>query len=44
VFDMFALSDLVTRPEGHEVADQAAEVIREWVAEGVPDAPATRKR
>ena len=39
VFDMFALSDLVTRPEGHEVADQAAEVIRQWVREGVPDTP-----
>jgi aminoglycoside phosphotransferase (APT) family kinase protein len=28
VLDMFALSDLVTRPEGHPVADRAAEVIR----------------
>lgn len=28
VLDMFALSDLVTRPPGHEVADQAAAVIR----------------
>lgn len=44
VFDMFALSDLVTRPEDHEVADQAAEVIRQWVAGGVPDSPAKRKR
>jgi aminoglycoside phosphotransferase (APT) family kinase protein len=37
VLDMFALSDLVTRPAGHAVADQAAEQIRRWVAEGVPD-------
>lgn len=36
VLDMFALSDLVTRPAGHPVADQAAEQIRRWVAEGVP--------
>jgi hypothetical protein len=36
VLDMFALSDLVTRPSGHPVADQAAEVIRRWIAEGVP--------
>ncbi|MFI6505361.1 phosphotransferase family protein [Nonomuraea typhae] len=28
VLDMFALSDLVTRPPGHAVADQAAERIR----------------
>ncbi|GGS20859.1 hypothetical protein GCM10010252_70220 [Streptomyces aureoverticillatus] len=32
VLDMFALSDLVTRPTGHEVADAAAEVIRRWTA------------
>ncbi|MGN9844911.1 phosphotransferase family protein [Nonomuraea sp. H19] len=38
VMDMFALSDLVTRPAGNPVADQAAEQIRRWVAEGVPDA------
>lgn len=36
VLDMFALSDLVTRPAGHPVADQAAEVIRRWIADGVP--------
>lgn len=36
VLDMFALSDLVTRQPGHEVADQAAEVIKLWVAAGVP--------
>lgn len=30
VLDMFALSDLVTRPPGHEVADAAAGVIRRW--------------
>jgi aminoglycoside phosphotransferase (APT) family kinase protein len=39
VFDMFALSELVTRPEPHPVADQAAAGIRRWVKEGVPDAP-----
>jgi len=36
VLDMFALSDLVTRPLGHPVAEQAAEVIKRWVADGVP--------
>ncbi|GLY79939.1 phosphotransferase [Actinoallomurus iriomotensis] len=36
VLDMFALSDLVTRPLGHPVADQAAERIRRWTTEGVP--------
>jgi Ser/Thr protein kinase RdoA (MazF antagonist) len=36
VLDMFALSDLATRPAGHPVADQAAERIRHWIAEGVP--------
>jgi Ser/Thr protein kinase RdoA (MazF antagonist) len=36
VLDMFALSDLVTRPPGNPVADQAAAVIRRWVADGVP--------
>lgn len=36
VLDMFALSDLVTRPIGHSVADQAGEVIKRWVADGVP--------
>jgi Ser/Thr protein kinase RdoA (MazF antagonist) len=36
VFDMFALCDLVTRPEGHLIADQAAQVIRRWSVEGVP--------
>lgn len=38
VLDMFALSDLVTRPPGHPIADQAAQLIRDWVAEGIPDA------
>lgn len=37
VLDMFALSDLVTRPLGHPIADQAAELIRRWVSDGVPD-------
>ncbi|MBF8191402.1 phosphotransferase [Nonomuraea sp. K274] len=36
VLDMFALSDLVTRTGAHPIADQAAEQIRRWVAEGVP--------
>jgi Ser/Thr protein kinase RdoA (MazF antagonist) len=36
VLDMFALSDLVTRPRDNPVAEQAAAVIREWVAGGVP--------
>ena len=36
VMDMFALSDLITRPAGHAVADQAAERIRRLVAEGGP--------
>ena len=36
VLDMFALSDLVTRPLGHPVADQAAASIRRWIADGMP--------
>jgi len=36
VLDMFALSDLVTRPTSHPVADQAAGQIRRWTADGVP--------
>jgi len=36
VLDMFALSDLLTRPAGHPIADQAADQVRRWVAEGVP--------
>jgi hypothetical protein len=36
VLDMFALSDLVTRPAGHPVADRAGEEIGRWVAGGVP--------
>jgi Ser/Thr protein kinase RdoA (MazF antagonist) len=36
VLDMFALSDLVSRAVGHQVADRAAEVIKLWVADGVP--------
>jgi aminoglycoside phosphotransferase (APT) family kinase protein len=38
VLDMFALSDLVTRPPGHPVADQAARQIRHWIADGIPGA------
>ena len=34
VLDMFALSDLVTRPAGHPIADRAADQIRRWLAEG----------
>ena len=41
VLDMFALSDLVTRPPGHPVADQAARRIRKWIADGVPGASLT---
>jgi len=36
VMDMFALSDLVTRPAGSTVADRAAQEIRRWVANGIP--------
>ena len=36
VLDMFSLSYLVTRPLGHPVADQAADLIRRWVTEGMP--------
>jgi aminoglycoside phosphotransferase (APT) family kinase protein len=36
VLDMFALTDFMTRAPGHEVADQAATIIREWIARGVP--------
>lgn len=36
VLDMFALSDLVSRAAGHQVGDRAAEVIKLWVADGVP--------
>jgi Ser/Thr protein kinase RdoA (MazF antagonist) len=39
VLDMFALSDLVTRPAGHAVADQAAGQIRRWVACDGPGVP-----
>ena len=37
VLDMFALSDLVTRPVGHPIAEQAAREIRRWAADGVAD-------
>lgn len=36
VFDMFALSDLATRPVGHAIADQAARQIERWVINDVP--------
>lgn len=39
ILDMFALSELATRPLGHPVAAQAAAQIRTWVTDGVPDAP-----
>ena len=41
VLDMFALSDLVTRPMTNPVADQAAGLIRSWITDGIPDAPDT---
>jgi len=34
VLDMYALSDLVTRPEGHPLADRAAQEICLWIAGG----------
>lgn len=37
VLDMFALSDLVTRPPGHAVADRAAARIRASVRTGTPE-------
>lgn len=39
LLDMFALSQLVTHPEGHPIAEQAADVVRRWLADGIPDAP-----
>jgi Ser/Thr protein kinase RdoA (MazF antagonist) len=36
VLDMFALSDLMTRAARHYVVGRAAEVIKLWVADGVP--------
>ena len=36
VLDMFALSDLVTRPPGNPIADRAADRIRDLVAGGLP--------
>lgn len=36
VLDMFALSDLVTRPIGHAIADRAAMQLRRWVTDGIP--------
>jgi hypothetical protein len=36
--DMFALSDLVTRPVGHPITEQAAEQIRWLVVAGIPGA------
>jgi aminoglycoside phosphotransferase (APT) family kinase protein len=38
VLDMFALSDLLTRPMGNPVSDRAAAQIRRWIAHGVPRA------
>lgn len=34
---MFALSDLVTRPTGHVVADQAADLMRGGLEYGIRD-------
>lgn len=39
ILDMFALSDLATRPPGHAIADRAAAAMRGWLEEGVPDRP-----
>ncbi|MCO1579413.1 phosphotransferase [Crossiella sp. SN42] len=36
VLDMFALTELVTRPAPHPIADQAAERIRHWSEHGIP--------
>ncbi|MFG1606469.1 phosphotransferase family protein [Actinoplanes sp. NPDC049265] len=36
LLDLFALSDFMTRAPGQEVADQAATIVREWIATGVP--------
>lgn len=36
VLDMFALSELVNRPPGHVIADQAAARLRHWITHGVP--------
>jgi hypothetical protein len=40
VLDMFALGDLLARPAGHPVADQAVDQVRRWLASGAPEAPA----
>jgi aminoglycoside phosphotransferase (APT) family kinase protein len=40
VHDMFAISDLATRPGGHPIADQAADQMRRWLADGIPGSPA----
>lgn len=39
VLDMFALSDLATRPPAHPIAGQAADEIRRWVTHGMPETP-----
>lgn len=39
VHDMFALSELATRPPGHPIADQATDQMRRWLADGIPDSP-----
>jgi aminoglycoside phosphotransferase (APT) family kinase protein len=36
VLDMFALTDLLTRPMGNPVSDRAAAEVRRWIAHGVP--------
>ena len=37
LLDMFALSELLTRPDDNPVADQAADVVRRWLADGIPE-------
>lgn len=36
VLDMFALSALAAKPDGHVIGDKAAIKIREWISNGIP--------
>jgi hypothetical protein len=36
VMDLFALSDLLTRPPGHPVAGRAAIEVARWAEQGLP--------